>query len=179
MPILHYDSFSRGLNLWRDTAAEFRRDFEDSADFQRVLAIVFQLLNTNLSLDGNDQSHPFQRYADADKTGLENFNTLKTDVMQEIQDSRTRGYAHAFFHTGGANYDDMLELLDEYLLFADRAEDPDWSDASEDDDDSESDDGEESVIDLTGDDEDEEEAAASYFDPGAPSQIPSVSNSYF
>jgi hypothetical protein len=155
MTVLHYDSFSLGLNLWRDTAAEFRRDFEDSADFTRVLDIVFNFLNARLTLDGNDQLHPFNRYADADKTGLENFNALKADVMNEIQDSRTRGYAHAFFNSGGTNYEDMLELLDEYLLFADRAEDPDWSETDESDDDSESE--AESVIDLT--DEDDNEGA--------------------
>jgi hypothetical protein len=89
--------------------------------------------------------------------------------MHALQEQRLRQYAHSFFHSGGVNYPEMLELLDDYLLFADRAEDPAW-DGEEEDDETASESGsedEESVIDLTGEPDDEP-----YFDANAPIQFP-------
>jgi hypothetical protein len=166
--VLYYESFGRAYNMWRDKCAEFRAEYADHEEFSTVVNAILELLNNRLSDDSTDQFHPFHRYADADKTGLENFHTLALDTAQAVQTPRLRQYAHSFFHSGGTNYPEMLELLDEYLLFADRAEDPDWSEDDESSDDDESEGDEESVIDLTGDDD--EELGAPVFDPGAPSQ---------
>ena len=128
MAAIHYDSFSRAYNKWLDYYADFRKEFDDSMGMSTVLKTIFGFLNKNLSHSIDDPDHPFRRYADADKTNEENYGVLAMDVMQQIQEVYLRGYVHAFFHTSGANYDDMKELMGEYFLFADRSEDEDYSD---------------------------------------------------
>lgn len=165
--VLHYESYGRAYNMWLDKCAEFRAEYADHDELSAVVSAVLDLLNTRLSDDSSDQFHPFHRYADADKSGLENFHALALDTVQVVQTPRLRQFAQSFFHSGGINYPEMLELLDDYLLFADRAEDPDWS---EDDSDEEGDDDDDSdatsVLDLTG------EPDEPYFDANAPPQNP-------
>jgi len=158
--IIDYHSYGRAYNIWRDKCVGFRREYADHVGFSAVINTTLDLLNANLSDNGGDQAHPFRKFADADKTGLENFHALALAVMHDIQEDRLRQYVHSFFHSGGVNYPEMLEILDEYMLFADRAEDPDWithGDPNEsDDDDSQDsdDDDDDSVIDITGEPDD-------------------------
>jgi hypothetical protein len=165
---IYYDSYSRALNHWRDYAAEFRKDFADEegdvSSLYTVASIITDMLTRGLEKDTQDPMHPFRRYADADKTGLENFHTLATDVAEMVQDQRHRNVVVSFFHSSGLYYADAIDLLDEFLLFADRAEDEAWAasgeDAaseSEDESESESEGEEESVGSSDSDDESEED----------------------
>ena len=130
MAAIHFHSFSRAFNEWLDYTTEFSKDYEDSQEFTAVLKVIIGLLNRNLNHPIEDPDHPFRRYADISKTLEENYGVLAGDVMGQIQEVRLRGYVYAFFHTGGVNYGDMKELMDEYFIFADHSEDADYSDGS-------------------------------------------------
>lgn len=130
MAAIHYDSFSRAYNKWLDYVSDFRQDFDDSQEFKSVLNVIVRLLTEKLDHSSEDPDHPFRRYADTEKTIEENYGVLAADVVSQVQDAHLRGYVVAFFHTGGANYEDMKELMDEYFVFADRSEDEGYSDDS-------------------------------------------------
>ena len=130
MSAIHFHSFSRAYNEWLDYVSDFRVDFDDSQEFKSVLNVIVHLLNRKLNHPADDPEHPFRRYADKEKTMEENYEVLAGDVMSQVQDVFLRGYVVAFFHTGGANYEDMKELMEEFFLFADRSEDEDYSDSS-------------------------------------------------
>jgi hypothetical protein len=130
MAAIHFHSFSRAYNKWLDYSADFSKDFEDSQEFTAVLKVIIGLLNRNLNHPIEDPGHPFRRYADISKTLEENYGVLAADVMAQIQEVRLRGYVYAFFHSGGVNYSDMKDLMDEYFVFADRSEDAEYSDGS-------------------------------------------------
>jgi hypothetical protein len=151
MAAIHFHSFSRAYNEWLDYSADFSKDFEDSQEFTAVLKVIIGLLNRNLNHPIEDPDHPFRRYADITKTLEENYGVLAADVMAQIQEVRLRGYVYAFFHSGGVNYSDMKDLMDEYFVFADRSEDAEYSDSSTVDESAEGSDDEEEVS----DDEDE------------------------
>ena len=143
--VLYQASYCRAYNVWLDTAADFRRSFEDDTDeagtqaYNIVINVVLNCLTRNLDKPADDPAHPFNRYADIDKSGPENFAALAADVRAEIQSPYLRGLVTSMFHSGGPCYGDTLNLLNNYLKFADRAEDPDYATQGDDDDDDDED----------------------------------------
>lgn len=85
---------------------------------------------TTMLLDGigkpvDDPTHPFTRYVSYDKTHYQNLKQLRDDVRNVIQNSRVRGYATSFFHSGGVNYEEMEDLFDDFWDFAEGSYDDD------------------------------------------------------
>ncbi len=129
------NSFSAGLNAFLDATTVFRDSFRDHREMHAVALAITEALLDGLGKPVDDPTHPFNRYVSYDKTYRANLRQLRDDVRNVLQNSRTRGYATSFFHDGGVNYEDMMELFDDFWDFADESFDDDGVDADVDADD--------------------------------------------
>lgn len=157
---LDFDSYSRGLNAWRDKAAAFRSKFSDHSEFYAVASKITDLLTDGLAHPYNTPQHSFTRYADEEHDWSVLMERLRQDVRNNLPTSRLRGYTSAFFAVGGVHRQAFEELFEDFDDFAwtatltpeeaelDQQPDNELPDLEIVDDD-ESDDGSDSVIDLT------------------------------
>jgi hypothetical protein len=122
------NSFSAGLNVFLDKASAFRDSFRDHREMHAVAVAITAALLDGIAKPVYDPTHPFNRYVSYDKSHFQNLRQLRQDVRNVIQNSRTRGYATSFFHSGGVNYDDMEDLFDDFWDFAEGSYDDDDDD---------------------------------------------------
>jgi hypothetical protein len=124
---IDFDSFSIAYNIWLDKASEFTAEFSDHVEMYTISNLIVRLLNTNLAPTAENEDHPFYKYAADDLTFNDIEQILRADVLSEVQGPPMRGYVASFFHHGGVNYDDLRQLIKDYIDFAGRSEDPDWA----------------------------------------------------
>jgi hypothetical protein len=127
--------FGRALNIWLDEASDFIAEYKEHQEMYYITKTIVGLLRNGLDLNADDPMHPFNKYADPDKSFGQCLRAFANDVMNAIHNSSMRGYVHSFFHSGGSNYDEMHDF---FGLFQEFAFDATYQNESDDESDSES-----------------------------------------
>ena len=119
--VVDYNEYGKWYNMWRDSCAEFVAEYRDHQSLYTVATTIVRLIESGLNKPYEDPNHAFLRYGADEKAFDENINTLATDVMAEIQVPSLRQYVVSFFHSAGANHDDLADLFELFLDFRDNA----------------------------------------------------------
>ena len=100
-------------------AMDFVSDFADSQDHRRVADLIFQLLTENMDLDIQHQDHPFDKYADPEKSRDDICADLRIHCLARMNEETqfTRSLVRAFCSPNGAYRECLNELLDDYAAF--------------------------------------------------------------
>lgn len=118
MSVIDPHSFSVALNIWLDTASEFRKKFTDNRLMAAAANAITQTLVQGLHLPHDDPLHPFNKYTDEEESMEVCLSRLRADVRNSISESSVRGYVSSFFGSGGVNRESMDELWVAYDNFA-------------------------------------------------------------
>jgi hypothetical protein len=140
MPYIHHADNGRILNEFMDRLSEFKQTFvNDGRAYRTVAAHIVDALSANWHLETENPNHPFAMYATDDEVA--NFRNL-SNVIRPLcaNNAEERGVVVSFFHSGGANHEDLEELLDDFSDFADCINHPEEDGDDEDDDDNSEDD---------------------------------------
>ena len=111
--------FGMGLNQFLDESSEIIVRFSDSRRHQRVLRTVRDELISDKGTRLNHREHPFNRYTTVDKEDAIALRNLCNVIRGMFQERGDRDAVVSFFHSGGAYYDDLFELLDLYWEYMD------------------------------------------------------------
>jgi hypothetical protein len=146
--VVDYNEYGKWYNVWRDECAKFVAEYRDHQSLYTVATTVVRLIESGLNKPYEDPNHAFLRYGTDEKVFEENIHTLAMDVMAEIQTPSLRQYVVSFFHSAGANHDDLAELFELFLDFRDNAvfSDDDDEEDEEDENDEEEEAGEEDEV---------------------------------
>jgi hypothetical protein len=139
--LIDFNQHGKWYNKWLDAASDFKKEFSDHQSLSTVATAIVNIIGAGLKRADSDPAHSFLRYGSYDKNHSENLATLAQDVMAEVQHSHLRQYVVSFFHSGGVNHDELVDLFDLFTEFCDHAVIRD-DDSDEDDDYSESEDEE-------------------------------------
>jgi hypothetical protein len=137
--LIDYNEYGKWYNQWLDTASEFKKGYRDHQNLHRVATAIIDRVESGLKLPESDPMHSFARYGSYDKTIVANLATLAQDIMAEFQNPHLRQYVVSFFHSGGANHEELEDLFDLFTEFCDHAVIRDPEDESDDESESEED----------------------------------------
>ena len=110
---------NHAYSFFLNHAMDFVSDFADSQDHRRVADLIFQLLTENLDLDIQHQDHPFNKYADLEKSRDDICADLHVNCLARMQEETrfTRSLVRAFCSPSGIYRECLNELLDDYNEF--------------------------------------------------------------
>ena len=135
--LIDYNEYGKGYNAWLDASSEFKAEYRDHQSLHIVATAIVNLIEAGLKRPESDPGHSFNRYGAYEKDYDANLATLAQDVMSEIQHAHLRQYVVSFFHSGGANHEELADLFELFTDFCDHAVIRDEEDYSEEDSESE------------------------------------------
>lgn len=140
MPI-DYHLYSKHLNIFLDEAKLFHDEYADCPPMHSIAKKITDLLLADRDLPFTHTMHPFNRfYALA---------PIAEVIQEQVMERELRPYVVSFFHSGGANHDNLCDFLDKFWDWAEYS-DPEYDNSSTDSEDEQSQGTEEeAVIDLT------------------------------
>lgn len=117
-----YNSYSKHLNKFVDYAEEFKEFYVGHKELEQVSSVIVSTIMYGLDLPFDHIQHPFAMYASIHKSKYENISSLAHEVMNKIQQDDLRPYVVSFFHSSGANHDELVDLTHRFFRFADSYE---------------------------------------------------------
>ncbi len=98
-----------------ERANAFVQEYEDNQPLHAFATQIVATLTANLDKPLDDLAHPFNMYADPERTASQNLRALRDAVVGAVEDAKTRGFWPAFFFHGGVYYEHLRELHDAFL----------------------------------------------------------------
>lgn len=112
-----------------DACAEFIQSFEGNERLTKIAKTIVHVLGKDRDLPLENDDHPFNLYSSEDDV-----NFLKTRVLDALEGNiNLKPYVNSFFHSSGAYFDDLYDVLDPFwemvdVAFTDPNEDEDTDD---------------------------------------------------
>ncbi len=152
MPI-DYHLYSKQLNIFLDEADAFKAEYADNPSMYAVAKKITDLLLSDRDLPFDDARHPFHRFWA--------LSPIAEVIQEQVQEPSLRPYVVSFFHSGGANYEDLCDFLDKFWDWAEYSDSDSEDSGSEDSEDEDEhippQNNPNAVIDLTESDDDDDD----------------------
>ena len=146
MPI-DYHLYSKQLNIFLDEADAFKAEYADNPRMYAIAKKITDLLLADRDLPFDDERHPFNRFW--------SLAPVAEVIQEQVQEPDLRPYVVSFFHSGGANYEDLCDFLDKFWDWAEYSDSDSEDSGSEDESVHQNNPNE--IIDLTESDDEEED----------------------